>query len=232
MHEVSFVSIQKMKDGIKDITEVFEDRSVPNNRRVFIQYCSRIRMGVSSALKEIRMVLDGITQGSKPEENYLVQLTRPESRRCPIMLEEAVTVLRNLSLTYKSDRTAITKAQLNTTIDEKFNSLRALLSRQNNDKSDKGAFGNVYGNDGAEKKGTLKRKWNPPYCADCGSNVHRRGDGECNNKSFETKKRTKLAAEAKNNEDSEEGNNDGNQFFQQAQTGRAIKLLRRSRSQI
>ena len=129
------------------------------------------------------------------------------------MLDNAVIVLRNLSITYKSDTTAITKAQLDTTIDEKFNSLRALLSRQNNDKSDKGKSGNVYGNDGAGKKGNLKRKWNPPYCADCGSSVHRRGDAECNNKSFETKKRMKLAAEAKKNDDSEQGNNDWNQFF-------------------
>ena len=92
-------------------------------------------MGISSALKEIRTVLDGITQGPEPEEDYLVRLTRPESFRCPIMLDDAVTVLRNLSITYKSDTTAITKAQLYTTIDEKFNSLRALLSRQNNDES-------------------------------------------------------------------------------------------------
>ena len=46
MHEVSFASIQKVKDGIKDIAEVFKYRSVPKNRRVFIQYCNRIRMGV------------------------------------------------------------------------------------------------------------------------------------------------------------------------------------------
>ena len=36
MHEVSFASIQKMKNGIKDISEVFKDCSVPRNRRVFI----------------------------------------------------------------------------------------------------------------------------------------------------------------------------------------------------
>ena len=213
MYEVSSASIQKVKDGIKDIAEVFKDRSVPKNRRVFIQYCNRIRMGVSRALKEIRTVLDGITHAPKSEEDYLVQFTRPESRRCPIVLDDAVTVLRNLSNTCKSDTTAITKAQLDTTIDEKFNSLRALLSRQNNDKSDKGKSGNVYGNDGAGKKGNLKRKWNPPYCANCGSNVHRCGDAECNNKSFETKERIKLVAEAKKNEDSEQGNNDENQFF-------------------
>ena len=213
MHEVSFASIQKVKDGIKNIAEVFKDLSVPKSRRVVMQYCNRIRMGVSSALKEIRIVLDGITQAPKPEEDYLVQLTRPESRRCPIMLDDAVTVLRNLSITYKSDTTAITKAQLDTTMDEKFNTLRALLSRQHNEKSEKGKSGNVYGNDGAGKKGNLKRKWNPPYCDDCSSNVHRRGDAECNNKSFETKKRIKPAAEAKKNEESEQGNNDGNQFF-------------------
>ena len=123
MHEVSFASIKKMNDGIKNIAEVFKDRSVSNNRRVFIQYCNRIHMGVSSDLEEIRTVLDGIAQAPKPEEYYLVQLTRPESCRCTIMLDDAVTVLRNLSITYKSDKTAITKAQLDTTIDEKFNSL-------------------------------------------------------------------------------------------------------------
>ena len=37
MHEISFPSIQKVKNGIKNITEVFKDRSVPKNRRVFIQ---------------------------------------------------------------------------------------------------------------------------------------------------------------------------------------------------
>ena len=80
-------------------------------------------------------------------------------------------------------------------------------------KSDKGKFGNVYSNNGDETKGTPKRKWNPPYCGDCGSNFHRRRDAKCNDKSFQTKKRIKLAAEAKKIEDSEEGNNDGNHFF-------------------
>ena len=75
MHEASFASIQKVKDGIKNIAEVFKDRSVPKNRRVFIQYCNRIPMGDSSALKEIRTVLDGTTQALMPEDDYLVQLT-------------------------------------------------------------------------------------------------------------------------------------------------------------
>ena len=166
MPKFSSASIQKMKDGIKDIAKVFKDLSVTKNRRVFIQYRNRIRMGDSSALNEIRTVLDGITQGPKPEEDYLVRLAQPESLRCPVMLDDAVTVLQNLSITYKFDTTAITKAQLDTTINEKFNTLRALLYSENDDKSDKGDFGNVYGNDGAEKTGTLKRKWSPPCDAD------------------------------------------------------------------
>ena len=150
-----------MKDGIKDML-------CPENRCVSIHHCNRIRMRVSSAVKEFRTVLDGRTQAPKPEEYYLAQLNRPESRRCPIILDDAVTVLRNLSIAYKSDTTAMTNAQLNTTIDEKFNSLRAFFSRQSNKKSDQRKSGNVCGNDGAEKKGHLKRKWNPPYCAECG----------------------------------------------------------------
>ena len=74
MHEVSSASIQNVKDGIKNIAEVFKDRSVPKNRRIFIQYCNRIRMGVSTALKEIRTVLDWTTQAPKPEEDYLVKI--------------------------------------------------------------------------------------------------------------------------------------------------------------
>ena len=108
MHQISFNSIQKMEYGIKDIAEVFKYRSVPNNRHVFIPYCNRIRKGVSNALKEIRTVIDGITQTPKPEEAYLAQLTGPESRQFPIMLDDAVTVLRNLSITYKSGTTTIT----------------------------------------------------------------------------------------------------------------------------
>ena len=232
MHEVPFASIQKVKDGIKNIAEVFKDRSVPKNRRVFIQYCNRIRMGVSSALKEIRTVLDGITQAPKPEEDYLVQLTRSESRRCPIMLDDDVTVLRNLSITYRSDTTAITKAQLDKTIDEKFNSLRALLSRQNNDKSDKGKSGNVYGNDGAGKKGNLKRKWKPPYCAGCGSNVHRRGDAECNTRVLRPRNASSWPPKQRKMKTPNKATTTGISFFQQAPTGRTIKLLRRSWSQI
>ena len=71
------------------------------NRCVSIQYCNSIRMDVSSALKDIRTVIDGITQDPKSEEDYLVQRTRPESRRCPITLHDAVAVLRNRSITYK-----------------------------------------------------------------------------------------------------------------------------------
>lgn len=128
MHEVSFASIQNMKDGINDMAEVFKDRSVPKNRVFFIQYCNSIRIGVSCALEEIRTVFDGITRAPKPEEDYLIQLTRPESSGCLTMPDDAVNVLRNLCITYKSDKTAITKAQLDKTIDEKFNSLGALLS--------------------------------------------------------------------------------------------------------
>ena len=156
MHRVSLLSVEEMKHDIKDIAEVFKDHSFPKNRCVFGQYCNRIRTDVSSALKEIRSVLDGITQASKPEEDYVVQFIRPESRRFLIVLDDAVNVLRNLSITHKPDTTAITKAPVDTTIEEKFNSLRALLSRQINDKSDKDKFGNAYRNDGAGMKGTLK----------------------------------------------------------------------------
>ena len=85
MHEVSFASIKEMRDGMKYIAQIFKDRSVPKRKLVFINYFNRICTGVSSALNEIGTVLDGISKAPRPEKDYLVHRTRPESRLCPIM---------------------------------------------------------------------------------------------------------------------------------------------------
>lgn len=136
------------------------------------------------------------------QEDSVASLILSKKKPCKLHLEDAVSVLGNLTLTAFGSSSGISMKDVESLVER--NVQRALLSVAHTGQvaqQDK-SFGNNKGNY-SKNHSTGKRRSNPRgssegkiiTCYDCGEKDHKRGDLRCKNPSFITKRRRMESSE-------------------------------------
>ena len=196
--------VEEVDDLLELVRELQESRLVKTFKTDSVEKVrSRIhslRHGITSIVSK----LEGIQKSLKDsktktlrEEGTKLFRTAP---RCRLNLDDAVSVLRNLSFSPSKDAPTYTKAQLDNMVNQRVQ--KALLAFTQKDSHTQGQKSN----DANSKKGRRHKNQNRqnqqgrsstpiptksgkrPRCYDCGSSDHVRGDDECKSPAFWTKK--------------------------------------------
>ena len=164
----------------------------------------RRALHISNRLDEATINLSKPDGSSEPEDR-ISQLLFSGSHRYTLHLDDAVSVLKSLSLSTKTANVSLSKSDIEDIVGKRVQ--KAFLSLNKSSNQDSQSFPNTskkhQGSSskqaGSSKqtptkqsaqgnKSLPKRKRDPGFCMDCGLDKHRRGDDDCESPSFMTKK--------------------------------------------